>query len=238
MKNTTLKVPSSFEMDFHVHSCYSPDSLLKPARIIKAAKKRGLSGVVVTDHNTVKGGIETRKLVREDNFIVIVGAEIATDIGDVIGLFIEQEIKSRDFVGVVAEIKQQGGIVVLPHPYRTFRFSSNIDSKIITNVDIIEGFNARSKSDGFNLRACELAVRVGKPVTGGSDAHFANEVGNGRTVFHNIPLTLDAIRTALLENKSGIVGNILPFPLYALYMFGIGRGIRFLKFIRNGRATV
>jgi hypothetical protein len=217
-------------IDFHVHSCYSFDSLLKPGSIIKTAKKRGLSGIAVTDHDTIRGGVETLKLAKdEEDFVVIVGAEIKTNIGDLIGIFLEQEIKSREFFKVVNEIKQQGGIVILPHPYRTFDSLDSLDGEVIDSIDLIEGFNARVKSNVLNLKAREFALKAGKPIAGGSDAHFAHEIGNGRTLFNNIPLQQDAIRAALLGGKVEVRGDILPFPLYVLYVFGIGRALRFIK---------
>ncbi len=79
--------------DLHIHSKYSHDSYLSPPQIIKIAEKRGLDGIAITDHNTLKGGIETSKINNKDDFIVIVGSEIKTEYGDVIGLFLNEEIK-------------------------------------------------------------------------------------------------------------------------------------------------
>ena len=221
-------------IDFHVHSCYSPDSLLRPDSIIKTAKRRGLSGVAVTDHDTIRGGIETLKLAKdEEDFIVIVGAEIKTNIGDLIGIFLEREIKSHEFSEVASEIRQQGGIVILPHPYRTFPSLDTQNSEVISNVDLIEGFNARAKSNVLNLKAQELGLKAKKPLTGGSDAHFAHEIGKGVTLFGDIPLQQDAIRTALLKGETEIRGKTLPFPLYVLYEFGIGQALKRAKTLKR-----
>jgi len=230
MTDIASKVKGGIQIDFHVHSRYSIDSLLSPRRIIEAAKNRGLSGVAVTDHDTIRGGIETLKLAKdEEDFIVIAGAEIKTNIGDLIGIFLEQEIKSREFFQVANEIKQQGGIVILPHPYKTFYSLDSLDSKVINSIDLIEGFNARVKSNALNLKAQEFALKRGKPITGGSDAHFVHEIGNGVTLFGNTPLEQDAIREALLKGKVEVRGSILPLTLYALYEFGIGQALKFAK---------
>ncbi len=183
--------------DLHIHSKYSPDSNLSPVNIIKMAKKSRLAGVAVTDHFTIKGGIETSKSNNNSDFIVIVGSEIKTEYGDVIGLFLNEEIKSRIFMQVVEEIKDQGGLVVLAHP---FRKGINFPIDLLKHIEFIEAFNARS-AGRLNVRAQELAKKYKKKITAGSDAHLGFEVGRGRTIVS------DNIKDALLEGRTKIVGE-------------------------------
>jgi len=163
------------KIDLHIHSKYSKDSILEPAKIIKIAKKKRLDGVAVTDHDTIKGGLVASKI---DKDFVIVGAEIRTEYGDVIGLFLDEEIKSNRFIEVVEEIKGQDGLVVLAHP---FRKGITFPTDLLKYVDLIEGFNARSPKD-LNKKAGELARSFGMPMAAGSDAHLGFEIGKGRTV--------------------------------------------------------
>lgn len=166
------------KLDLHIHSKYSKDSLLKPETILKVAKKRGLNGIAVTDHNTIKGGLATKKMNVDENFTVIIGSEIKTEYGDIIGLFLQEEIISRAFEEVVDEVKDQDGLVILAHPFRKgFVFPSNLFIKI----DLIEAFNARSPKS-LNEKAFELAKKHKKPITAGSDSHLAFEIGGGKTI--------------------------------------------------------
>jgi predicted metal-dependent phosphoesterase TrpH len=183
--------------DLHIHSKYSHDSYLSPSKIIKIARKKGLDGIAITDHNTLKGGVETSKINSKDDFIVIVGSEIKTEFGDVIGLFLNEEIKSRIFMQVVEEIKDQGGLVVLAHP---FRKGINFPIDLLKHIEYIEAFNARS-SGSLNVMAQELAKKFRKKITAGSDAHLGFEVGRGRTIVS------DNIKDALLEGRTRIVGE-------------------------------
>lgn len=181
--------------DLHIHSKLSFDSLMSPEDILKIAKMKGLSGVAVTDHNTIMGGLEAQKINDDSEFLVIVGAEIYTDIGDVIGLYLNEEIKSRTFLEVIDEIRSQEGIVVLPHPFRGHKLSE----RLIYAVDAIESFNSRTmKSD--NQRAEELAIKYNKTSIGGSDAHFSSEIGLGSTLIEcNI---VDDVKNAILTGKA------------------------------------
>lgn len=147
--------------------------MLEPAIIIKIAKKRGLGGVAITDHNTIKGSLQAGKINDKGNFHIIPGAEIRTEYGDLIGLYLHEEIKSRHFDEVVEEIKKQGGIAILPHPYRK---GKTIPLKLIENIDAIEVLNSRSsrKSNGDSLA---LAISQNKAFSAGSDAHVAFEIG-------------------------------------------------------------
>lgn len=165
------------KIDLHIHSRYSSDGSLSPEDIIKIALKKGLDGVAVTDHGTVQGGLEAKKH-ETDDFIVIAGAEVKTDRGEVIGLFLSKEIQSLKFRDVVIEIKAQGGLVVVPHPFDSMRRSAfHITDEEASFVDAIEGFNARSILQTYNRQAVAFAGKHNLPAVAGSDAHHANEIG-------------------------------------------------------------
>lgn len=168
-------------IDFHTHTYHSYDSLMKPEKILRVAKKKGLTAIVICDHNSIKGGIETQKLNADKDFTVIVGAEIATNAGDITGIFLKEEIMSRDIDEVLKEIKQQGGKIILNHPYKGHDLSK-ID---VVRVDFIEGYNARL-SEEENEKALQLAKKYNKPVIAGSDAHLYREIANCKTYMDSI----------------------------------------------------
>jgi len=203
--------------DLHIHSIYSKDSILKPERIIKMAKKKGLSGIAITDHDTIKGALKT-KSVAFDNFMVIVGAEVQTDKGEIIGLFLNEEIKSRKFAEVIDEIKDQDGITVLPHPYK----NRQCDPKdLLEMVDLVEGLNARTSKE-LNYRAQNLAKNFGLPIIAGSDAHTPFEIGQAQTIIQGWEVVFDDIKDYLLKGKVAINGNELSYHLRMLSA-GVGR---------------
>jgi predicted metal-dependent phosphoesterase TrpH len=193
-------------IDLHVHSKYSFDSLLSPKTILKVAKKKGLTGIAVTDHNTIRGGIEARKINKDRDFIVIVGGEIQTEVGDIIGLCMNEEIKSRTSIEVIEEIKDQGGFVVLPHPFRGHK----LNQCIIELSDAIEVFNGRSTA-GENVKSLELAKSYNKPFTAGSDAHFASEIGNVQMLSYIA--SPEDIRQSLVYTETDIYGIECPYYL-------------------------
>jgi predicted metal-dependent phosphoesterase TrpH len=92
--------------DLHTHTKYSSDGFIEPKKIVKTAMRRGLSGIAITDHDTIKGSLEAKKY-ETDEFHVICGSEISTERGEVIGLFLSDEIKSHRFSDVVDQIKEQ-----------------------------------------------------------------------------------------------------------------------------------
>lgn len=195
------------ELDLHVHSMYSFDSFLKPEKIIKTAKKRGLNGVAITDHSTIQGGLSARKY-KEDDFTIIIGAEIKTEVGDIIGLFLNEEIESNEIGSVIDEIRCQDGIIILPHPFRANQ--KKYDEELFNKIDAIEAYNARTE-EKKNIQAQEFAREHKLPITAGSDAHFAGEIGLARVVMDNIASEED-IRKAILCNDIEIKG--IQAPLY------------------------
>jgi hypothetical protein len=164
--------------DLHSHSKYSPDGFLDPEKIVKIAIRRGLNGIAITDHNTINGGLKAKKYENED-FTVIIGSEIMTERGEIIGLFLEEDVKSKDVQDVISEIKDQNGIIIIPHPFDELRHSAfhptDEDAKFI---DCIEGFNSRCVFQKYNKKAVEFAMKYKLAITAGSDAHFAREIGN------------------------------------------------------------
>ncbi len=184
-----------FKIDFHVHTYHSYDSLNRPANIIKHAKKRGLDAVVVVDHETIKGGQETAKLESED-ILVIPSVEIRTNIGDIVGLWVNQEIESREYHEVIEEIHGQSGLTTLPHPYHLH----NLPDDICEHVDLVEINNARAMP-GRNKMAAELAAKHNMPTCSGSDGHFTWEIGNAFTEFEDIPGSRDELKEIMFKGR-------------------------------------
>lgn len=169
------------KIDFHTHTYYSYDSLMKPLKILEIAKKKGLNGIVICDHNTIQGGLETKKLNNDKNFTVIVGAEIATNAGDVTGIFLTKEINSRNFLDVVKEIRAQNGKVILNHPYKGHDLTK-ID---FSEIDFIEGYNSRLNIED-NEKAINLAKIHNIPFISGSDSHLYGEIANSFSIVKDI----------------------------------------------------
>jgi len=166
-------------IDFHSHTYTSRDSLNDPARIVAACQRAGIDGLVVTDHNNINGAYAVQRLAP---FCVIIGEEIYTTAGEIIGLFLREEIpKGLSPQETVARIKAQGGLVYLPHPFDRLRrgaLASAAREAIWDQIDIIEVFNARCLFPGDNAQALALARERGAVMAAGSDAHTIAEFGS------------------------------------------------------------
>jgi len=191
----------SEKFDFHIHSKYSFDSILTPIKIISTSLKKGLTGIAIVDHDTIEGGKIASELNRTD-LKIITGAEIKTEIGDIIGLFLKREIKSRKSIKVIEEIRGQNGIVVLPHPFKKHLLTE----EILRDVDLIEGFNGRV-SNSSNLKAQELARDRNLPIIAGSDAHFSFEIGRAITQFNTNGFVSKDLKIMLLKEPRELSGK-------------------------------
>lgn len=163
----------------HTHTEYSPDSRTKLPRQAEAIRKAGLDVVCATDHNTIAGALRLREMA--DGFRVIVGEEISTADGEIIGLFLDREIpRGRSADETIARIRDQGGVVSIPHPFssnRMYRIRSRVLRRIWPAVDAIEVFNAREAFTRDNLRAAAFAQEHEIAGAVGSDAHRPSELG-------------------------------------------------------------
>lgn len=166
-------------LDLHNHTRYSPDSRVAPADLVRVARKAGLDGVAITDHNAV-GGIREAEEAAGTEFVVIPGLEISTKSGHVLAYGI-REVVPRDLsvAETVRRIEAIGGVAVAAHPYR---FWSGLGEAALSEASFVayETCNARTLRGG-NERARALALARKAGQTGGSDSHFLDEVGQAIT---------------------------------------------------------
>ena len=194
--------------DLHVHSKYSADGYVEPEKIVETARKRGLAGIAITDHDTMKGGLMAKKYQDQD-FKVIVGCEVTTNQGEIIGLFLNQEIHSSDHLDVIDEIRDQGGLVIIPHPFDKMRQATYQPQKdYLKYLDCIEVFNSRCISRKYNEKAEAFADKYHLNTCAGSDAHFINEIGNaGVKVNDDLKKCLKTNNLEIFGRKSSILNH-------------------------------
>ena len=196
--------------DFHVHTRASRDSLLSEDRFIRLALERGLTHVAITNHNNVEGAVAVRDRVAalgaEERLHVILGEEVSSAEGEIVGLFLTRTIPAGLSADETADqIHAQGGLVSIPHPYDPFRRSHITEAALerlaeAGKIDAIEVFNSRVTLSRHNQRAADLAARYGIPGIACSDAHSGVEVAMS---FNALPAfsTADELRAALQENE-------------------------------------
>ena len=173
----------SIRLDLHNHTFFSADGVMSPAALLAAAKAKDVACIAVTDHNTVKGALQAVALAEADLSLprVIPGIEISTCDGEIVGLYVWENIPSGlPLLDTVRRIRGQGGIVYLPHPFDSLRrgtVSRRQRQHAAELADIIEVVNGRSLGPRAGEKALALAKRLGKPQGAGSDAHHEIEVG-------------------------------------------------------------
>ncbi|NPA76601.1 MAG: PHP domain-containing protein [Candidatus Diapherotrites archaeon] len=192
--------------DLHTHSWYSPDGWMSPEHLLRVAKKQRLGAIAVTDHNRLT-------VVQSDDILVIPGEEIRTTHGELIGLGITEEIPA----GLSPEettdrILEQGGIVVIPHPFDEFRRKS----ALLLNYDYgprkrtaVEVLNARYLSWKPYERALAYAIAHNLPTLGSSDAHTPWEIGRAYTFMHYCD-DVDCVLGRILKKEVVPKGRLSP----------------------------
>ena len=170
--------------DLHMHSSHSKDCVISVADLLARASEIGLDVVAITDHNTVAGGLEGRELADRHGVRVIVGEEVMTSEGEVIGLFLEETIPpGMSFAETIDAIKSQGGVVYVPHPFDRLHAVPSRAALLasVTDLDVMEVFNSRIAFPGFNVQAERFALRYGIPAAAGSDSHVLPGLGTAIT---------------------------------------------------------
>lgn len=191
---------SGLRLDLHNHTVFSSDGLMSPALLLETAKARGIGCIAITDHNTVRGGLEGLALAEADISLprVIPGIEISTRAGEIIGLYVSEDIPRRlSLDDTVDQVRQQGGLVYLPHPFDRLRrgvIASRERDRAAESADIVEVVNGRSLSPWAGRRALCLSRIVDTPGGAGSDAHRVSEVGRACVVIDAMPTRETLVR--------------------------------------------
>lgn len=195
-------------VDLHVHTSASFDSIASPESVVRVAALRGLTHLAITDHDRIEGAVAAREIARTaaPELTVIVGQEVRTRDGDLIGAFLEKDIPSDlPPAEAIAEIRAQGGLVGIPHPFDRFRGSLLTDevlAGVAPLVDWVETHNARIMVGKGNEQAAAFALANDLPGVAVSDAHSAMEIGVAYVALDGDPSTpaglLAALRSAEL----------------------------------------
>ncbi|QZP37091.1 PHP-associated domain-containing protein [Halobaculum magnesiiphilum] len=169
-------------IDFQTHTNRSPEcGWMAPETLVRRAESVGLDGVAITDHNTMDGVGPARRAA-SDQFLVISAEEVDTPDGQIIGLFLEEPIEPwQSPRTVIQEIHDQGGLALAPHPFDAMRSGLSSLSEYTDVLDAVETINSRCVRPAYNRRALEFAQQYEIPKTGGSDSHFAHEIGTAYT---------------------------------------------------------
>jgi predicted metal-dependent phosphoesterase TrpH/glycosyltransferase involved in cell wall biosynthesis len=190
-------------VDLHMHTEWSHDCSTGTSDLLDHAEAIGLGGIAVTDHNVFGGALEAVELARDRSLVVIPGEEVKTDgQGEVIGLFLREEIpRGMSFGDTVAAIREQGGVVYLPHPFDRLHAIPDPATihRHVHEIDVLEVYNARLLRESFNDEALRFARKYRLLQGAGSDAHVLQGVGTGALRmrrFHGPEEFLLSLRTA------------------------------------------
>jgi glycosyltransferase involved in cell wall biosynthesis len=169
--------------DLHMHTDHSPDCATPVELLLETAKERGLGAIAITDHNEVSGALEAEQTAKRLGGIkVIVAEEVKTaHEGEVIGLFIREKIeRGMSLAETIAEIRRQGGLVYVPHPFDRLHSVPDYEYllKVVEEIDILEVFNPRIAFSAFNEEAVRFARKYGIVPGAGSDSHLAQGLGS------------------------------------------------------------
>lgn len=195
------------KIDLHVHTHYSYDGFSAIKDVFQFAKKRGLDGVAIVDHNTVEGAL--RALARRKGMVIIPGIEVSTVEGHLIGLGVTKVIPGHlTTVEAAEKIKEDGGIVVVPHPYKILFLPSMMVRRIEkAKPEAIEIINASSVFLSMTRKLSErLAEKLKIAKVAGSDSHLPSTVGRAYTIV-NSKLGVDDVLQAIEHGKTSVAGS-------------------------------
>jgi len=224
--------------DLHMHTDHSPDCATPVEVLLETAKERGLGAIAITDHNEISGALEARELAERIGGIrIIVAEEVKTaNQGEVIGLFIEEKIeRGMSMDETIAEIRRQGGLVYVPHPFDRLHSVPDYEHllDIVEEIDFLEVFNPRVAISSFNEEAVRFSRKYRIIPGAGSDSHVAQGLGSVMTRLRNFEGPeefLEAMRDAEIVRK---IKNMVYVQTLKFLQTSGGRGGRSLD-LRDG----
>ena len=215
------------KFDLHIHSTYS-DGHADVNEIIKVAKRRGLDGIAITDHDTMRGIPAARRYIKDQklDLVLIPGIEVSTSEGHLIVLGVDKPLERRKSPEETIEMAHDlGGIADVPHPYHPFRHAIGR----IPDADAVEVYNSKHLFGLANGRARIEARRRSMPIVAGSDSHFAETVGLGVTEIE--AEDVDGVLEAIRAGRTRILGRRTPPKFF------IGNTVTYIykAIVRNAR---
>jgi predicted metal-dependent phosphoesterase TrpH len=199
----------TLKIDLHVHTIYSYDALITPKDLIFYAKKRGLDGVAITDHDRIDGAL---KIAKETDFLIVPGVEISSLNGHIIGLNVDELVPPKLGVDETLDrIHEAGGIAVACHPI-TF-FKESLKGHISPRFDAIEVINSSAFPFNYSVRRSEeIASRLGLVRVAGSDAHYGPEIGYAYTLV-DAESEVDEIVKSIKKGLCSPHGKAIPLTM-------------------------
>jgi predicted metal-dependent phosphoesterase TrpH len=197
------------KIDLHVHTCYSYDSLITPKELVFYARKFGLNGVAITDHDRLDSAL---KIAKDADFFIIPGMEISSLNGHIVALNIQEPVpKGLGADETVERIHEVGGLAVACHPIALFKGS--LGKHTSSRFDAVEVINASAFPFQFCVkRSKQLASSLGIPQVGGTDAHYGPEIGCAYTLVDS-ELNVDQVLEAIDKGMCHPFGRPIPWKL-------------------------
>lgn len=190
--------------ELHCHTVYSRDSSIEIEVLIATARESGIERLAITDHNTIAGAIKAKALALD---LIVVGEEVLTERGELIGYFVKEEIpRGLSVKETLHRFKDQGAFISIPHPFDLRRHGWRLGEllELLPEVDAVEVFNARCLRTAHNDNALAFAKKYEKPMLAGSDAHTLLEVGLAVTrlpAFSNAEELRESVEEARIDGK-------------------------------------
>lgn len=211
------------KIDLHCHTEASADCITPIELIPQRCLQQGIRIQAITDHDEIWGAQEVQKLVRNDPKLeleIIVGEEVMTNMGEIIGLFLNEKIEpGLSPEETVRQIRAQGGLVLLPHgfdPIKRFRLKDSAREAIAQDIDIVETYNARISNLKWNQAAADWAEAHDLPTSAGSDAHLLADIG---AAWLEAPFELVNTPQDLLHSlQQGVPTGIWTHPVQAFLL--------------------
>ena len=199
--------------DLHIHSLYSPDGHMEVKQIVALAKKLGLGGVAVTDHNVFEAYKKYPDL-KDSGILMVPAMEVSSAVGHILAYGIKFPIpKDLTVEDTIDRIKAAGGLAVASHPYR--KVTGMGEQNVLRGrFRYLEGFNGRTRPEA-NKKAVVLAKRIGASITGGSDAHFPEELGTAVTILPDNVSSVEELLEAMFKGLTHAEGAPPGFRKYA-----------------------
>lgn len=205
-----------FRIDLHTHSVASPDGGITLKQYKKILEAGILDCIAITDHNRIDFATQAKSILGER---IIVGEEIMTSLGEIVGLFLDEPIKpGMSPEETIQAIREQNGVVYIPHPFETIRKGLHPATlELIQNdVDVLEVCNGRAFLQDHSQQALVWAKLNKVSSAASSDAHGVVGLGRSFTILNQIPsrdTLISLLKNGTLQTKRPRVRGLL-YPKY------------------------